>query len=76
MIKPEQDLSHVLSEGSLISSTFERASGKGKKAGTEKITSWSIRADSVRRLDRGEPEPEAATPSGEESPETSDAASL
>ncbi|MGH9864482.1 MAG: single-stranded DNA-binding protein [Candidatus Acidiferrales bacterium] len=51
--------SHVLVEGSLISSTYERANGKGKKAKTAKITSWSIRADVVRRLDRGEPEPEA-----------------
>jgi len=68
--------SRVLIEGSLISSTYERADGKGKMVGTEKITSWSIRADSVRKLDRGEPEPEAATPSAQESPETSDAASL
>lgn len=51
--------SHVLVEGSLISSTYERANGKGKKTKTTKITSWSIRADVVRRLDRGEPEPEA-----------------
>jgi single-stranded DNA-binding protein len=51
--------SHVLIEGSLVSSTYERADGKGKKAATAKITSWSIRADVVRKLDRGEPEPEA-----------------
>src|SRR5205823_7123868 len=50
---------HVLIEGSLISSTYEQANGKGKKAKTAKITSWSIRADVVRKLDRGEPEPEA-----------------
>jgi single stranded DNA-binding protein len=50
--------SHILVEGSLISSAYERANGKGKKAETLKITSWSIRADAVRRLDRGEPEPE------------------
>src|SRR5580658_5117676 len=37
--------SHILVEGSLISSTYERANGKGKKAGTVKLTSWSIRAD-------------------------------
>lgn len=64
--------SHVLVEGSLISSTYERP-GKGKKAATTKITSWSIRADAVRRLDRGEPEPEAAasrSTSSEEAPET------
>jgi hypothetical protein len=46
------------SSGSLVSSTYERPNVKGKKA--EKITSWSIRADVVHKLDRGEPEPEAA----------------
>src|SRR6266480_2177818 len=50
---------HVLVEGSLFSSTYEQANGKGKKAKTAKITSWSIRADVVRKLDHGEPEPEA-----------------
>ncbi len=49
---------HVLIEGSLISSTYEQPNGKGKKAKTAKITSWSIRADVVRKLDRGQPEPE------------------
>jgi len=51
---------HLLIEGSLVSPTYERANGKGKKETAEKITSWSIRADVVRKLDRGEPEPEAA----------------
>ena len=50
---------HVLIEGSLVSSTYEVANGKGKKAKGTKVTSWSIRADVVRKLDRGEPEPEA-----------------
>ena len=50
---------HVLVEGSLVSSTYEQANGKGKKAKTAKITSWSIRADVVRKLDRNEQEPEA-----------------
>jgi single-strand DNA-binding protein len=59
--------SHVLIEGSLISSTYERANGKGKKATTAKITSWSIRADVVRKLDRGEPEPEATASSSDAS---------
>ena len=59
--------SHILVEGSLISSTFERANGKGKKAETLKITSWSIRADAVRKLDRGEPEPEPVAPGTEAS---------
>ena len=65
--------SHVLVEGSLVSSIYERP-GKGKKDSAMKITSWSIRADGVRRLDRGEPEPEAVTSrssAAEEAPETS-----
>ena len=65
--------SHVLVEGSLVSSTYERP-GKGKKAAATKITSWSIRADGVRRLDRGEPEPESITSrssASEQAPETS-----
>jgi len=65
--------SHVLVEDSLISSTYERP-GNGKKDAATKITSWSIRADAVRRLDRGEPEPEAITSrssAAEEAPEAS-----
>jgi len=46
---------HVLVEGSLISSSYERSNGKGKKAATAKITSWTIRADVVGKLDCGEP---------------------
>ena len=49
---------HILVEGSLVSSTYEQPNGKGKKAKAARITSWSIRADIVRKLDRGEPEPE------------------
>ena len=50
---------HVLVEGSLVSSTYEVANGKGKKAKGTKVTSWSIRADVVRKLDRNEQEPAA-----------------
>jgi len=53
---------HVLVEGSLVSSTYEQPNGKSKKSKTAKITSWSVRADVVRRLDRGEPEPNAPAP--------------
>ena len=67
--------SHVLVEGSLVSSTYEQANGKGEKAKTAKITSWSIRADVVRKLDRGEPEPEAtAAASDAEASETANPA--
>jgi single-strand DNA-binding protein len=52
---------HVLVEGSLVSSTYEQPNGNGKskKAKATKITSWSIRADVVRRIDRAEPDPQA-----------------
>jgi hypothetical protein len=63
----------VLVEGSLVSSTYEQANGKGKKAKTAKITSWSIRADVVRKLDRGEPEPQAPTSSSDAAVLPSDA---
>jgi single-strand DNA-binding protein len=36
--------SHVLVEGSLASTTYERENGKGKKAKTNKQTFWCIRA--------------------------------
>jgi hypothetical protein len=49
---------HVLVEGSLVSTTHERGTGKGKKAKTNKQTFRCIRAVVVRKLDRGEPEPE------------------
>ena len=41
--------SHVLVEGSLVSTTYERGNGKGKKAKTNKQTFWCIRADVVRK---------------------------
>jgi single stranded DNA-binding protein len=63
---------HVLIEGSLVSSTYVPSNGKNKKAKAAKITSWSIRADVVRKLDRGEPELDApaatAAPESDEAP--------
>ena len=47
---------HVLVEGSLVSSTYEQPNGKGKNSKTTRITSWSIRADAVRKLDRNKQE--------------------
>jgi single stranded DNA-binding protein len=63
---------HVLVEGSLVSSIYEQPNGKSKKSKTAKITSWSIRADVVCRLDRGEPEPNAPAPA--QAPESHEAA--
>src|SRR3984893_6047577 len=55
---------HVLVEGELVSSTYERPNGKSKKSAATKITSWSIRADVVRKLDRAEPEAALTPPNG------------
>ncbi|MGH9738688.1 MAG: hypothetical protein ACRD4X_08885 [Candidatus Acidiferrales bacterium] len=46
-------------EGTLVSSSYQREYGKGKKATTVKHTVWQIRADSIRKLNRGQKEPEA-----------------
>ena len=63
---------HVLVEGELVSSTYERPNGKSKKSATTKITSWSIRADIVRKLDRGEPQAETVAAASEQAPESSE----
>ena len=71
--------SHVLVEGSLISTAYEREVGKGKKAKTTKQTFWCIRADVVRKLDRGEPEPEtvvSGSNASEQTDQTSDDAAF
>ena len=51
--------SHVLIEGMLISSAYQPQKNNKKNASAA-VTSWTIRADVVRKLERGEPEPEAA----------------
>jgi len=64
---------HVLVEGSLVSTTYERANGKGKKAKVNKQTFWCIRADVVRKLGRGEPELETVASGSAASSEALDA---
>ena len=61
---------HVLVEGTLVSSSYQREYGKGKKATTVNHTVWQIRADSIRKLNRGEKEPEAIA-SGQAAPSES-----
>ncbi len=51
---------------------YEKTNGKSKKAPNIKITSWSIRADVVRTLDRGEPEPKAVNSGSHISDETAE----
>jgi single-strand DNA-binding protein len=61
---------HVLVEGALVSSSYEREYGKGKKATTVKHTVWQIRADSIRKLNRGEKEPDTYLTNNEASSRT------
>jgi single-stranded DNA-binding protein len=64
---------HVLVDGLLVSSKFERENGKSKKAKAAKVTVfWSVRANSVRRLSRAEAEVPLAAPSTEAGAEVSD----
>jgi hypothetical protein len=64
---------HLPFEGGLVSTTYQRGNGKGKKAKTNKQTFWCIRADVVRKLDRGEPEPETLASGSAASTEPLDA---
>ena len=48
---------HVLVDGQLVSSKYERENGKPKKAKAAKFAIfWTVRANSVRRLSRAEAE--------------------
>ena len=48
---------HVLVDGQLVSSKYDRENGKSKKAKAPKVDIfWSVRANSVRRLSRAESE--------------------
>lgn len=49
----------VFVTGSLVSSKYDRQVGSGKKATTLKLTSWQIRANVLRKLNRAAKEPEA-----------------
>lgn len=49
----------VLVAGSLVSNRYERELGKGKKPVSIKLTSWQIRANVLRKLNRAAKEPEA-----------------
>ncbi len=64
---------HVLVDGQLVSSKYERENGKSKKAKAGKFaTFWSVRANSVRRLSRAEAEAPAQAaaqePASEDAP--------
>jgi single-strand DNA-binding protein len=50
----------VFLSGSLVTSKYDRQVGSDKKATTLKLTSWQIRANVLRKLNRAAKEPEAA----------------
>jgi single-stranded DNA-binding protein len=50
----------VVVTGSLVSSKYECEVSQGKKPTTLKLTSWQIRASTLRKLNRAGKEPEAA----------------
>jgi single-strand DNA-binding protein len=57
----------VVVTGSLVSSKYERQVSNGKKPATLKLTSWQIRANTLRKLNRDGKGPEAvASGSSEE----------
>jgi hypothetical protein len=49
----------VFLSGSLVTTKYDRQVGSGKKATTLKLTSWQIRANVLRKLNRAAKEPEA-----------------
>ena len=65
---------HVLVDGLLVSSKYERENGKSKKGKAAKVAIfWSVRANSVRRLSRAEADAPTAPPSPEAVAESGDA---
>ena len=52
----------VVITGSVVSSKYEREVSKGKKPTTLKLTSWQIRANTLRKLNRTAKAPEVVAP--------------
>jgi single-stranded DNA-binding protein len=65
---------HVLVDGQLVSSKYERENGKSKKAKAAPFNVfWSVRANSVRRLSRADAEAPSAATNSEAAPQSGDA---
>ncbi len=58
----------VLIAGSLLSNQYEREVSKGEKSSGIKLTSWQIRANVIRKLNRAAKEPEGVTSASEKDP--------
>ena len=50
---------HLYIAGTLVSNVYEKEVGKGKNKAKAQITSWQIKAFSIRKLDRKESAPTA-----------------
>jgi len=51
---------HVHIQGRLVSSTYDKQYGNGKKPTVVKQTFWQVRANSIRKLNRAESQPGSA----------------
>jgi len=60
---------HLYVVGTLVSNIYEKEVGKGKNKTKAQITSWQIKAFSIRKLDRKESAPTAPTTKTEQQPE-------
>jgi single-strand DNA-binding protein len=68
---------HVHVQGRLVSSTYDRQYGSGKKPTVVKQTFWQVRAAAIRKLNRAESRPGSAPAAITASPsDTKDAAPL
>lgn len=55
---------HLYVVGRLVSSTYEKEVGKGKAKAKAQITSWQVKAFSIRKLDRKDTGPTAPGAAG------------
>ena len=60
---------HLYVVGTLVSNVYEKEVGKGKSKAKAQITSWQIKAFSIRKLDRKESAPTAPATQTEQQPE-------
>ncbi len=51
---------HVHIQGQLVSSTYDKQYGNGKKPTVVKETCWRVHANSIRKLNRAESQPGSA----------------
>jgi len=59
---------HLYVVGTLVSNVYEKEVGKGKTKAQVPVTSWQIKAFSIRKLDRKESAPAPPSTTGEAQP--------